>query len=250
MLQALKTTLIDTIYPPRCLACTAATDQPHGLCPACWRDTHFIAGTTCRSCGVPLIGEAGAEDVCESCLRHPPAWDRGAAAILYAGAGRRMVLALKHGDRLDMVRPLAGWMAAAGRDLLAAADLVAPVPLHWRRLLGRRYNQSAELARRLGRIAGRPVVADLLLRRRATHAAGRQPRGARRQPGRRLRGQPAPRRRGRRPLGGRRRRRPHLGRHALGLRRVPARRRRRPGRRARPGSRCLRGFARPIVGRR
>ena len=105
MLQALKTTLIDTIYPPRCLACTEATDQPHGLCPACWRDTHFIAGTTCRKCGVPLIGEAGAEDVCESCLRHPPAWDRGAAALLYAGAGRRMVLALKHGDRLDMVPP-------------------------------------------------------------------------------------------------------------------------------------------------
>ena len=153
--RALTAALIDTIYPPRCLACTAATDQPHGLCPACWRDTHFIAGTTCRSCGVPLIGEAGAEDVCESCLRHPPAWDRGAAAMLYAGAGRRMVLALKHGDRLDMVRPLAGWMAAAGRELLAEADLIAPVPLHWRRLLRRRYNQSAELARRLGRISGR-----------------------------------------------------------------------------------------------
>ena len=53
---------------------------------------------------MPLIGEAGAEDVCESCRRHPPAWDRGAAAMLYAGAGRRVVLALKHGDRLDMVR--------------------------------------------------------------------------------------------------------------------------------------------------
>ena len=172
MLQGLTAALIDTIYPPRCLACTAATDQPHGLCPACWRDTHFIAGTTCRSCGVPLIGEAGAEDVCESCLRHPPAWDRGAAAILYAGAGRRMVLALKHGDRLDMVRPLAGWMAAAGRDILASADLIAPVPLHWRRLLGRRYNQSAELARRLGRISGRTVVPDLLLRQRATTPQG------------------------------------------------------------------------------
>ncbi len=113
---ALTTTLVNTIFPPRCLACTEPTDQPHGLCPACWRDTHFIAGTVCRSCGVPLIGEAGAEDVCESCRRHPPAWDRGAAAVIYAGAGRRVVLALKHGDRLDMVRPLAGWMASAGRD--------------------------------------------------------------------------------------------------------------------------------------
>ena len=62
-----------------------------------------------------------------------------------------MVLALKHGDRLDMVRParrLDG--ARPGATLLAEADLIAPVPLHWRRLVRRRYNQSAELARRLG----------------------------------------------------------------------------------------------------
>ena len=117
---------------------------------------------------MPLVGAAGAEDVCESCARHPPAWDRGAAAVIYGGAGRKVVLALKHGDRLDMVRPLAGWMASAGRALLAEADVIAPVPLHWRRLVRRRYNQSAELARRLGRLAGRPVAADLLVRRRAT----------------------------------------------------------------------------------
>jgi ComF family protein len=167
-LTALGARVIDTVYPPRCLACTAATDAPRGLCPACWADTHFIDGTICRRCGVPLLGSTGAEDACESCTRHPPAWDRGAAAVLYSGAGRRMVLALKHGDRLDMVRPLAAWMARAGRPLLADADIVAPVPLHWRRLLLRRYNQAAELARRLGRDNGCVVVPDLLVRRRAT----------------------------------------------------------------------------------
>lgn len=172
MLTALKSTLIDTIFPPRCLACPAATDRPHGLCPACWRDTHFIAGTTCRTCGVPLIGETGPEDRCESCTRHPPAWDSGAAAVLYTGAARRIILALKHGDRLDVVRPLADWMAAAGRAQLEAADLIAPVPLHWRRLLKRRYNQSAELARRLSVLTGRPAVPDLLVRRR--HAPPQQ----------------------------------------------------------------------------
>jgi ComF family protein len=168
MFRTAAKALVDAIYPPRCLACPSPTAVTHGLCGACWRETHFIAGTTCRRCGVPLHGAPGSEDVCESCLGHPPGWDRGAAALVYGGAGRRMVLALKHGDRLDTVGPLAGWMAAAGRDLLAEADLVAPVPLHWRRLVRRRYNQSAELARRLGRLAGRPVVPDLLLRRRAT----------------------------------------------------------------------------------
>jgi predicted amidophosphoribosyltransferase len=179
MLRALTATLVDAIYPPRCLACTEATDAAHGLCPACWRDTHFIAGPVCGKCGVPLIG-AEAADACEGCTRHPPAWDRGAAALVYAGAGRRMVLGLKHGDRLDMVKPLAGWMAAAGRQLLDAAELIAPVPLHWTRLVRRRYNQSAELGRALARRTGRRFVPDLLTRRRATapQDGGREARAA------------------------------------------------------------------------
>lgn len=172
MLDALKTTLLNTIFPPRCLACAEPTDTPQGLCPACWRDTHFIVGTACAKCGVPLIGEAAADsaqnDVCEGCQRHPPAWDRGAAAVLYRDAGRQVILSLKHGDRLDMVKPLAGWMAAAGGALLAETDIVAPVPLHWRRLLRRRYNQSAELARRLAHLAGKASVVDLLTRNRFT----------------------------------------------------------------------------------
>lgn len=168
MLQAMLNAVVDAVFPPRCLACPSPTAVAHGLCGDCWRETHFISGAACRRCGVPLPGEVGAEDVCDGCLHHPPAWDRGAAALLYGGAGRRMVLALKHGDRLDTARPLAGWMAAAGRELVAEADLIAPVPLHWRRLAKRRYNQSAELARPIARAAGRPLVADLLFRRRAT----------------------------------------------------------------------------------
>lgn len=168
MLQALRSAILDTIFPPRCLACPQPTGAPHGLCPACWGETHFIAGAACAKCGAPLIGEAAEGDLCEGCALAPPTWDRGRAAVIYGGAGRRVVLALKHGDRLDMVRPLAGWMASAGRELLTGAELIAPVPLHWRRLVRRRYNQSAELARRLSALSGRPLAVDLLTRHRAT----------------------------------------------------------------------------------
>lgn len=181
MLQAVGRAVLDTIYPPRCIACTEETDAPQGLCPACWRDTAFISGPTCRTCGVPLIGAVeGRGDLCEACTRHPPSWDRGAAAFLYAGAGRRMVLGLKHGDRLDMVRPLATWMIAAGRPLVAQADIVAPVPLHWLRLVRRRYNQSAELARAIARGGEVTLVADLLTRQKATapQSGGREARAA------------------------------------------------------------------------
>ncbi|PZQ52605.1 MAG: amidophosphoribosyltransferase [Rhodovulum sulfidophilum] len=175
-LRSLGAALIDLLYPPRCLACGGMTDGARGLCGPCWRDTHFITGAACLSCGAPLTGAAtglvalGADgaDICDGCRRHPPAWDRGAAAVLYTGAARRAVLAFKHGDRLDMRDALAGWMAQAGRPLFASADLIAPVPLHWRRLLTRKYNQSAELARALARHADRPAVLDLLTRQRAT----------------------------------------------------------------------------------
>ena len=179
MLRALTTGLIDLIYPPRCLACPEPTDAPHGLCPACWRDTHFIAGAACARCGAPLMGATGAGDVCEGCARHPPAWDRGAAAVVYDGAARRVVLGLKHGDRLDMVRPLAGWLASAGRELIAECDMIAPTPLHWRRLVKRRYNQSGELAKQLGRLSGKPIALDLLTRVRATVPQERMDRTAR-----------------------------------------------------------------------
>lgn len=170
MLHSFKTAFVNTIYPPRCLACPDPTEAAHGLCAACWADTHFVAGSVaCTRCGVPLRGEAGgSDDSCERCLADPPGWDRGAAAVVYGGAGRRVVLALKHGDRLDLVRPLAGWMEVAGRELIEAADLIVPVPLHWRRLLKRRYNQSAELARHLARSAHKPLAVDVLTRCRAT----------------------------------------------------------------------------------
>jgi predicted amidophosphoribosyltransferase len=38
------------------------------------------------------------------------------------------------------------WITQAGRELLAEADALVPVPLHWRRLWARRFNQSAMLA--------------------------------------------------------------------------------------------------------
>jgi ComF family protein len=160
--------LVNAIFPPACLSCREETETPMGLCARCWAETGFIAGLVCRICGIPLQGEAGDDACCDDCASHPPAFSHGRAAVLYQGGGRKLVLALKHGDRMDLAWPLAQWMARAGEDLTAKADLIAPVPLHRWRLLRRRYNQSAELARHVGALAGRPVLPDLLIRQRMT----------------------------------------------------------------------------------
>lgn len=160
--------LADIIFPPRCLACPEPTETPMGLCQSCWRDVHFLSGHVCDYCGVSIAsGEGGADRlVCQDCTDRPPAWDRGRAAMLYSGAGRRIVMALKHGDRLDMTRTLSRWMTGAGADITREDMLVVPVPLHWRRFVARRYNQAAELARHVAWRMEAEMIPDLLCRRR------------------------------------------------------------------------------------
>jgi ComF family protein len=149
--------LIDALFPPACPACRGDTATGHSLCRACWAETAFLTGHGCVTCGreIPGLGGGDAGFTCDTCQAHPPIWDRGGAVFAYQGAGRRLVLGLKHGDRLDMLAMLAGWMLRAGKPLVSGADLVIPVPMHWTRRLHRRFNQSAELARAVCRAGGR-----------------------------------------------------------------------------------------------
>lgn len=165
LIKTVYSHMIEALYPPRCIACPAETDQPDGLCPTCWSQAEFISGPTCPKCGIPTM-DAGL--MCDECTRYPPGWDAGAAAMIYDGIGRRVVLSFKHGNRLDMAKALSRWMLRAGGPLVAAADVITPVPLHWTRTLRRGYNQSAELARALGVLADRPVAPTLLTRTRRT----------------------------------------------------------------------------------
>jgi len=174
--------IADTVFPPLCPVSGAETGAPGTLSPEAWRDLAFlVGGPRCSACGRAVPGATGPDLFCDVCTAHPRPWRRGAAAMSYEGSGRRLVLALKHGDRLDLVPMLAGWMLRAGPDLVREADLILPVPLHWRRLLTRRFNQAAELARGVARAGGRRgVYAPRLLRRiRATPTQDGRNRAAR-----------------------------------------------------------------------
>ena len=161
--------IIRAIYPYACVSCDAPVETPQGLCSACWRDAAFITGTVCDACGAPLTGEADETPIqCDDCLTAARPWSRGRSTLVYGGVGRKLVLALKHGDRTDLVPTLGDWMARAGRDLLTPDTILVPVPLHWSRLLRRRFNQAAMLAQVIARIAGCSVQLDAVRRRRRT----------------------------------------------------------------------------------
>ncbi len=73
-----------------------------------------------------------------------------------------------------MARLFARWLARAGADLIGEADAVVPVPLHRWRLLRRRYNQAAEIARPLARQTGLAYWPGALVRARSTRTQAEQ----------------------------------------------------------------------------
>lgn len=164
-------TALRLIYPPRCTVCGDMVESDFALCGPCWRDTPFILGIACDACGTPLIGkDEGGVVYCDDCMRIARPWAKGRAALLYRDNGRKLVLALKHGDRHEVLRPAAKWMARAAQDLLTPDTLIAPIPLHWLRMMKRSYNQSALLSTALARETGHAHCPDLLLRQKRTRS--------------------------------------------------------------------------------
>jgi len=172
--------MLDLLLPPRCLSCGSVVAAPGTLCAQCWKGMTFLGAPCCACCGYPFEFDVGLEGLCGACLAHPPHFDRARAALRYDESSRSLILALKHGDRLHLAPALAQWMRHAGADLLAEADVLVPVPLHWTRLFARRHNQAAVLALALAKEAGLPVATASLIRRRRTPSQGRSNPTARR----------------------------------------------------------------------
>ncbi len=177
-LGALARAGLDLALPPRCLTCDAGVEATGRLCAACFRLTFFVTQPCCLRCGTPFghAGQGGLAMACAGCLAQPPPWRQGRAALRYDDQARRLILPFKYGDRVELASALARHMARAGAPLLREAEVIVPVPLHRRRLLARRYNQSALLAHAVGRLAGRVVVADALRRLHPTASLAGQTR--------------------------------------------------------------------------
>ena len=167
------TVLLDALLPPRCLACAGPAGSHGAVCAACWNGLALLGAPCCARCGHPFEVDPGPDALCGACLRTPPAFGRARAVMRYDEASRGLLLAFKHRDRTQAAPAFGRWMARAGAELLADADLLVPVPLHWTRLFARRFNQSALLAQAIGRVAGIAVAPDLLQRRRRTPSQGR-----------------------------------------------------------------------------
>ncbi len=160
--------ILDTALPPLCPACRKPVADDGGLCPGCWSQLSFITPPYCARLGIPFAYDPGPGVLSMQAIANPPAYERARAAVRFDDIARTLVHALKYGDRLDLAPTLGRWMVQAGGPILTEADALVPVPLHWRRLWTRRFNQSAALAAVIAAQAKLPVAHAALTRVKAT----------------------------------------------------------------------------------
>src|SRR6478752_764981 len=159
--------VLDIALPQLCATCREPVHGA-GLCAACWSKLSFIGPPYCERLGIPFPFDGGPGLLSMEAIADPPAYNRARAAVRYDDIARKLVHALKYGDRLDLAPTMGRWMARAGRELLADADVLIPVPLHWRRLWTRRFNQSALLAKAVAQESGLKIANTALKRVKAT----------------------------------------------------------------------------------
>ena len=160
--------LADWIIPPVCLGCATAVGRTGALCGTCWSQVQFVEEPFCPVLGTPLAYNSGLGTMSLQALADPPPFDRARAAVLYDDVARRIIRSFKFGDSPELAPWMAAWMMRVGQEFMQPEAVIVPVPLHRNRLIHRRFNQSAELARNLSRMGTLRYRPEILSRVRST----------------------------------------------------------------------------------
>ncbi len=160
--------LLDQVYPPRCPSCHAYVAADGNFCASCFSKLHMIDAPFCACCGIPFVIAVEADTLCPHCLDVKPDFDKARAALVYDAISAPLVTALKFNDQWAGLLRYVQMMLRLGKPMLEGVDMLVPVPLHWRRLWQRKFNQSALLAFALSKQVGIPCEIKMLCRVRYT----------------------------------------------------------------------------------
>lgn len=160
--------LLRLLYPPTCHVCGDKLPEGRrmGLCSACWRTVELIKHPWCAACGRSLeqkeIGDPRGENFCLDCRLDPfPVILRGTAH--YRKPLVQLIQSFKYDFWPSLADQLSNLFIERAHALFGSwrPDLVIPVPLHYRRLRWRGFNQSLLLARRLAAHWGAELIEPL-----------------------------------------------------------------------------------------
>ncbi len=156
------------LLPPLCPGCDNDLSGRHPFCPDCLRQLEPLPASRCPRCALPYPAPLSSGHICQECGENPPPFDGVSAIGPYQGLLRDLVHRLKF-RRLPQTDQALAWLLAERlSDAARQCDLIAPIPLHPRRLRQRSFNQSALIARKLARILRKDYCGDLLRRTKTT----------------------------------------------------------------------------------
>lgn len=160
---------LNILYPRRCPVChDIAVPKGHKICEGCRQKLKPIEGPRCFRCSKPL--EAEEQEFCRNCQRKTHHYDQGIGIFTYGSLLQQSLIKLKYEKRQEYGLFYGEFAAFYAREKILhwKIDMVVPIPLHWKRMEKRGYNQAEIIAGALGKKLNLPVNAKILKRKRNT----------------------------------------------------------------------------------
>ncbi len=161
--QHIMGSLLDLLFPPRCVGCKSSGRI---LCPACIAKIQPLKSPLCAHCGMPTTPGLS----CQRCSYHHLRLSGLHSVSAYQEPLRSFIHAFKYEGKTRLAAPLGALLAHKYRASGLHVDMIIPVPLHSERLRQRGYNQAQLLAVACATELGIPQSAALLVRGRPTAA--------------------------------------------------------------------------------
>ncbi|OEY87027.1 amidophosphoribosyltransferase [Wolbachia pipientis] len=153
------------IFPNVCVNCESILDVNYDLCDQCNKTVNFLTEHYCNVCGAVIANNI---DTCGKCIFNPPQFKILRSAFAYNQHSKSMILRFKFFDNLNYVKVFAKWMYNMNKDIFKDSEIIIPMPLHRLRLLKRKYNQAALLAKEVSRLSNRYYAPFIIKRLRNT----------------------------------------------------------------------------------
>ena len=176
----------DLIFPRQCLAC----EQPYAdagaiesFCPPCRTELFSDPNETCPRCSETVGPHVDTSNGCPSCRSESFAFESCFRLGVYDGPLRPVVLRMKQLEGEPLAEAIGRVWATVSHDQFHAvkANVIVPVPLHWRRKWTRGYNQSEAIARGISGELQIPILGNVLKRVRYTPIVAHRSRAERRE---------------------------------------------------------------------
>lgn len=162
------TKILEIIFPSHCVACEKIVSARALFCHACWPKLQFISEPKCAICSYPFEFQ-GLSLLCGKCLNKKPAFDKAISVFRYNEILRKIIGDLKYRDQTFLAKKFAPILFEKARKEINDCDIIIAVPLHFKRLRKRKFNQAVLLAKVLAKSAPQlKFFPDFLLRTKHT----------------------------------------------------------------------------------